>query len=390
LLRKKKICFTAVIEASVRVFLTAHMKAMGPCFDISVAVNTKDRGFLNPFGLDINVEPVPIERKISPLKDLRALLKLYALFRKSNFDAVHSIMPKSGLLSMVAGFLAGVPVRIHTFTGQVWATRRGIARWYLKMADKMIATCATYVLVDSHSQRSFLVKEKVVSEAKSRVIANGSICGVDEERFTPDNEARRSVRAELSIAESDILFLFLGRLTIDKGLLDLAQAFERISGSHDNARLLVVGPDEEDMRARMLASCDDCADKVYFVDFTETPEKYMAAADVLCLPSYREGFGMTVIEAGSVGIPSIGTRIYGIEDTIEDGVTGLLFPIADVNELALRMEQFIANPSLLSVMGKAAQGRARQLFGRQVVVQAMVEFYKSVLLNQGSVGSSGA
>ncbi len=388
-MRKKKICFVAVIELSVKVFLTAHMRAMTPCFDISVAVNTTDRGFLNSFGVDAMVEPISIERKISLLKDLKALFELYFLFRKNRYDVVHSIMPKSGLLSMIAGFLAGVPVRIHTFTGQVWATRTGIARWCLKMADRLIASCATHVLVDSHSQRNFLVDEKVVSEAKSQVIANGSICGVDAQRFAFDPEARKEMRKEFGVSESDIMFLFLGRLTIDKGLLDLAHAFAGLCSRYDKARLLVVGPDEENVKERMLAFCRACAGKLHFVTYTESPEKYMAAADALCLPSYREGFGMTVIEAGSVGIPSVGSRIYGIEDTIEDGVTGLLFPAGDIDALTLGMEKLIADPSLLSGMGKAAQRRSRLLFSREEVVRAMVKYYKKVLSEDAAACCSG-
>ena len=167
--------------------------------------------------------PVKIERKISLLNDVKALFNLYRIFKKEKFDIVHSIMPKSGFLSMLAGFFARVPVRVHTFTGQVWKNSAGIKRFILKTMDKILAICATHILVDSPSQREFLISEGVVSREKSSVIGNGSMCGVDEKKFYFDEEARRSIRKTLGIASDDIVFFFLGRMNRDKGILDSCQ-----------------------------------------------------------------------------------------------------------------------------------------------------------------------
>ncbi len=371
-----KVCFVAVIEASVKVFLVDHFKTMSPFFDISVCVNTKDEGFLRPFGVDVTVIPVQMERRISPLSDVRTLLHLYRLIRKNKFDVVHSIMPKSGLLSMLAAFFARVPVRIHTFTGQVWATKKGFARQLLKSMDKILAACATHILVDSHSQRNFLIEQGVVSERKSSVLANGSICGVDEKRFSPDIKARSEIRRKFAISESHIVFLFLGRLNRDKGLLDLARAFLNIAQQYENACLIIAGPDEGHMKEQILSICSFCSRMIHFEDFTDSPESFMAAADVFCLPSYREGFGIVVIEAASAGIPSIGSRIYGVTDTIEDGVTGFLFSAGDPGDLALKMSTFIENPALIKKMGKAAKARAEALYSKEKVTSAMLDFYK--------------
>ena len=373
-----KACFVAVIEASVKVFLIDHFKTMSPFFDISVCVNTKDEAFLRPFGVDVTVIPTQVERKISLLSDVRTLLHLYRFFRKYKFDVVHSIMPKSGLLSMLAAFFARVPVRIHTFTGQVWATRKGFTRWLLKSMDKILAFCATYVLVDSHSQRNFLIDQGIVSPEKSGVIAEGSICGVDVKRFFPDLKARSEIRAKFAIPENDIVFLFLGRMNRDKGLLDLAWAFSRIGERYDNAHLIVAGPDEEQIKGQMLEVCRLYSHMMHFESFTDSPERYMAAADVFCLPSYREGFGIVVIEAASVEMPSIGSRIYGVTDTIEDGVTGFLFSAGDPGDLALKMSTFIENPELIKKMGKAAKARAEVLYSKEKVTSAMLDFYKRV------------
>ncbi len=378
-MKRRQICIVTAAEITVKAFLVDHLKALSKQYEISVVTNTNNVDFLKPFGLRVNIVPVFIERAISPMRDIRALLRLVFLFRKHRFEAVHSVTPKAGLLSMVAAFLVRIPLRIHTFTGQFWVNHKGIARWCLKTADKTIAYCATHVLVDSHSQRNFLIKEEVVSESKSYVIANGSICGVDTKRFAPSLEGRKKVREELSFAESDIVFLFLGRLTVDKGLLDLAHAFKEISSAHEGSHILLVGPDEENVKERILEICKGCERRVHFKDFTDSPEEFMAAADVFCLPSYREGFGMAIIEAASAGVPAIGTDIYGITDAIEEGVTGLLYPPRDVHMFVSQMLKMIENPTERRTMGEKARERVIRLFSQEKVTSAFVGFYKSVL-----------
>ncbi len=377
-MKGKKICFVAAIELSIRVFMVEHLKRLSREHSIKVAVNTDNADFLKPYGLDVKVFSVKIERRPLPISDILALFRLYRFFRREKFDIVHSITPKAGLLSMFAAYLAGVPIRIHTFTGQVWATAKGVKRWSLKTMDRLLALCATHILADSRSQQDFIVNEKIVPRERSFVIGNGSICGVDSTRFRPDTEARKTLRGQMSIPEENILFLFLGRLTFDKGLLDLASAFSQICRSRENIDLLIVGPDEEGMKERIISVCGDHQERIHFCDFTDAPERFMAAADVFCMPSYREGFGIVVIEAGAAGIPSIGTKIYGVVDAIEDNVTGHLYTPGNVEELAGKMLKMIDEPSVRIGMGGNARERAIRLFSKDLVVEAFFNFYHSL------------
>jgi glycosyltransferase involved in cell wall biosynthesis len=249
----------------------------------------------------------------------------------------------------------------------------------LKTADKALARMATHVLVDSPSQRDFLVCGRVVSAKKSRVLANGSICGVDTFRFRPDSELRKRIRQREGIAEDSVVFLYVGRLKVDKGVLDLAKAFAQLGMDYGKAWLLIVGPDEEGLRSRIERICPSVASRLRLIGFATAPQEYMAAADVLCLPSYREGFGSVIIEGASVGIPAVASNIYGITDAIESGVTGFLHSAGDVAGLQSKMKQMMDDPELRAKMGANALLRARRCFSKNLVTSALLDFYGSVV-----------
>lgn len=377
---KMKVCFVAAVDSTVKVFLVDHIKAISQIFSVDIAVNTPNKSFLKPFDVDVPVVQIGIKREISIFSDAKTVIELYALFRRKRYDIVHSVTPKAGLLSMIAGYLANVPVRIHIFTGQVWVTRKGLSRWFLKALDRILVLCATHILVDSRSQRDFLIEQGIVSNEKSTVLADGSICGVDTDKFSPNVEARKRIRKEYGISESDVVFLYLGRLNRDKGLLDLAHSFNEVCSKYDNTHLVIVGPDEQGVGEEVESICASCKQKVHIAGYTDVPEQYFASADVFCLPSYREGFGVVIIQAASAGIPSIGTKIYGVVDTIEDGKTGLLYHPRDVDGLTSKMIEMIKRPDLRKMMGTNARIRASEKFSKGIATKALVDYYKSLLL----------
>ncbi|WP_281163701.1 glycosyltransferase family 4 protein [Methylophilus methylotrophus] len=216
-----------------------------------------------------------------------------------------------------------------------------------------------------------------MSRQKALVFGIGSIAGVDSQKFKPDRIARQQVRSALNFTEETFLFLFLGRLNHDKGILELAQAY--IRANLPNSGLLFVGPDEQDMQKKISQLPDFLRSNIRFIDYTNTPEQFMAAADVLCLPSYREGFGTVIIEAASCGIPAIASRIYGITDAVAENQTGLLHVAGDVDDICLKMQQIYADKPLYQSLATAAQQRAIQHFDSQVITQAWCDFYGKVL-----------
>ena len=373
----EKLCFVATIPAVVHSFLKGHIRASAEKWSVKIISNPDRAELLSD--LDAQFIPLAIERKVSPWRDLLVFTQLVILFRRERFDLVHSIMPKSGFLSMLAGWLAGVPVRLHTFTGQVWVTKRGWKRNVLKLFDRLIASFATQVLVDSPSQRDFLVAEGVLSQGKGIVIGCGSICGVDEHRFHPNERARDVVRAELSIGSEQTVILFLGRLNRDKGILDLAAAFADIAPQRADVVLVLVGAEEDVPFTQVQEICGAHRERLRRVSFTPDPERYMAAADIFCLPSYREGFGQVIIEAGASGVPTVASRIYGITDAVEDGKTGLLFPVGDVAALTQTLLKLITDRELRQRMGEAARVRALELFPSQKITREMLGLYGALL-----------
>lgn len=372
----KKICYVATLPAVVNSFLRTHIEAAAEKWAVKISSHPNGSELLRD--LDAPFMPLPFERKISIWRDLSALLQLIRLFRRERFDLVHSIMPKTGLLSMFAAWISGVPYRIHTFTGQVWATRRGWKRTALKQFDRLIVLFATHILVDSPSQRDFLVAEKILSDNKGSVIGKGSICGVDGQKFRPDVSARRSIRKELEIGEEQTVILFLGRLNRDKGIFDLASAFGSISARRSDLVLVLVGAEEDAPFERVQEICRASIHQLRKVDFTPQPERYMAMADIFCLPSYREGFGQVIIEAAAAGIPTVASRIYGITDAIADGETGLLFSAGDVPALTKALSILIDNKEYRRQMGEMARTRALALFSSRQITADLMKFYDKV------------
>ena len=375
-MNRKRICLVCAEPATFDAFLAPHAARLGADYEVSVVANGRPR---TADAVNAIFHAVPLARAISPLRDLLALRALVRLFRAERFDAVHSFTPKAGLLAMLAARIAGVEVRLHTFTGQVWATKRGLARWFLRQLDRIVVRCATSVLADSPSQADFLVAQGIVARTGVTVIGDGSICGVNLARFKPDAAARRAVRAELGVVDDTVVFLFLGRLKRDKGVRELAAAFHAASAAHANVALALVGPDEENLQPELRATLADCVARVRFVGQTAQPERYLAAADVLCLPSHREGFGSVIIEAAACGCPCVASKIYGVTDAVEAGRTGLLHPPGDVAALTRCLERMATERDLIATLGGKARARVERLFGERRITDGLAEFYARVL-----------
>lgn len=373
--RPRTICIVAAVPISLTAFMAPHARAMAGTYRIML-VASSDAGVVPELcGPNVTFTRVDISRGISLAADMKALFKLIGLFRRHRFDLVQSITPKAGLLTMVAGRLARVPRRVHWFTGQVWATRTGAGRWLLKSMDRVLAACSTDLLADSSSQRAFLIREGIVGPTRVVVLGKGSTCGVDLRRFRPDPEVRARVRARLGIPNDAAVALYLGRLNRDKGIPELAAAFVASARACARLHLLVVGYDEEGIRSSLEHTLRAAPGRAHFVGPTAEPEAYMTAADFFVLPSHREGFPITVLEAAGCAIPSIGTCIYGLTDALIDGQTGILVPVRDVEALSAAMTRLAVDECVRRDMGTKARQRVERHFSQAKMTAALSSYY---------------
>ena len=361
---------------AVNAFWSSHLEAMRKVYDVSVLVNIVDQQLADvvtkvPPG--VTVIPLKLRREINPLDDLRALLAIRRFLIAKNVKVAITMTPKAGLTGMLAARWAKVPVRMHWFTGQVWQNRKGWMRQLLKTTDRITVRASTAALVDSHTQLDFLTKENIAPRALFEVLGSGSVSGVDCSNFAPDPATRREVRAELGIADDEILLVFAGRVNREKGVPELLEAFGLLKQAGHRVRLLVAGPEEGQILPRPLP------DGVLSVGYTQTLHRYFKASDIFCLPSHREGFGLVLIEAGACGLPAIASRIYGITDAMLDGVTGLLHTAEDSADIAAKAERLINDPVLRQQYGDAARDRALNEFSSSRLTNLLMARIASLL-----------
>ena len=335
----------------------------------------------------VEAKAILIRRQISPIRDLISLFKLFVLFRKENPEIVHSITPKAGLLSMLAAKMAGVPIRIHTFTGLIFPSHSGIMQKLLIKTDQLLCWAATSVYPEGQGVKQDLIKYRITSKPL-KVIANGNINGIDINYFNPalfSSKIKDSLRNELQISDQDLVFVFVGRLVKDKGINELVVAFEKLQ--HQRIKLLLVGSTEPDLDP-LLSSTTNAINSnpnIISVGFRKDVRPYLAISNLLVFPSYREGFPNVVMQAGAMGLPSIVTDINGCNEIILNGLNGIIIPPKDVNALTNALNQFIENPELIKQLSQNARESIVSRFDQQTMWNLIKEEYDKHLAEAGIV-----
>jgi glycosyltransferase involved in cell wall biosynthesis len=380
---KPKVAIIISSPMMVNFFLISQINHLCEKFEITLITGISDNDVaLNEDKINkkINIIRINMQRKISLFFDIITFFRLVKIFKIYKFDIVHSISPKSGLLAQIAAFFFGIQIRVHTFTGQVWASKSGLWRYLLKLVDRLIVKVSSNILVDSYSQRSFLMSENVVNHDNSKVLLNGSISGINEERFTPSQSSYRFFREENGLRNDSKIILFLGRLTKDKGVVDLILAFQKIILNNNNCYLLLVGPDEDNIVKKYVTS-EQLNSKILCFEYTDKPEFFMQVSDLLCLPSLREGFGNVVLEAAMCKVPAVVSDIYGLKDVIEKDVTAFTFSPGNISKLTELLTELISNNHKINEMGDRAHKRAKYLFSTSSINESLVLFYNELLNN---------
>lgn len=323
---------------------------------------------------------VPMERRISLIKDMKSLISLLRVFKGEKPKMVHSMTPKAGLLCMMASFLTGVPVRVHTFTGLVFPTERGLKRRLLMLTDRITCMCATHVIPEGDGVKKDLLLYGITHK-KLRVLGYGNVRGVDMAFYdrTPEVVSKAS---EIQVPGS-FTFLFVGRVVRAKGVDELVAAFSRLIVKHHDVTLFLVGPFEDDVdpigmeTRRLIASCTEI--KALGPKTGVELLAYYAASDCFILPSHREGFPNTVLEAGAMGLPCIVTDINGSREIIKNGYNGLVISTKDVDALYHAMEQMLVASDSRNAMASVARSYVASHFEQSFVRKCLYDYYREII-----------
>jgi len=376
-----KIIRTATVAMSLEVLLKGQLGFLNKHFNC-IAISGKDEHLLQVAKREkVKTIPVTFKRNISPLKDLVSLWKLYKVLKKENPLIVHSITPKAGLLSMIAAYLAKVPIRIHTFTGLVFPSKKGFLQKLLIWLDRLLCKCATHVYPEGLGVQNDLQKFNITTK-ELKVLANGNINGIDTDYFNPSNFSEIQVnelKQSLGISKNDFVFVFIGRLVGDKGINELIAAFKKLT----NSKLLLVGAYEHDLDPLTPETISEinCNANIITTGYKDDVRPYLAISSILVFPSYREGFPNVVLQAGAMGLPSIVTDINGCNEIIVEGENGLIIPVKDENALEIAMFKLLNDKELRLKLAENARSIICNRFKQQLVWDALLEEYKILVLS---------
>lgn len=386
-MEKKKIIRATTVPMSLKAFCDGMLKELSEKYEV-VAVSSPGEDLEWVAAHEgVRTIAVPMERHISLWNDLKSLIRMVGVFRKEKPYMVHSMTPKAGLTCMVAGWLTGVPVRVHTFTGLVWPTSTGLKRKILMTTDKILCACATHIIPEGQGVMDDL-RNGNITKKPMKVLGYGNVKGVDMEVFDPER-FKNNADDNLSISHKPytinhpFTFMFVGRIVGDKGVNELVEAFTQLHEKYQQTKLVLVGPYENNLDPVSELTQNRIEDNPAIVAVgpkfgDDLLVEYMKA-DCHVLPSYREGFPNTPMEAGALGLPNIVTDINGAREIVVNEENGLVVPLKDVKALYDAMERMLTDDALREKIKKNARKMIGDRFERGFVRKCLYDFYDEIM-----------
>ena len=378
----KKICFITTIPLTLKSFVinTAIYIHQNTDWDISF-ICSYDADFARDLPDYIHYFPVTMKRGIS-FSGIKSIIEMFKIFKRENFDLIQYSTPNASLYAAISGKVAGVPVRLYCQWGMAFIGFHGLKRKIFEIEEKFVCSLSTWIEPDSSSNLTLAHEIGLYPKHKGAVIWNGSACGVDLKKFNIAYKERYriAIRSRLNIPLNAFVFGFVGRITRDKGINELLEAFRRISSRNCYIYLLMVGPNEtgENVNSELYQWSKNSS-QIRYIGYTSVVEQYLAAMDTYILPSYREGFGMSVIEAEAMGVPVIVTDIPGPIDAMKDQKTGIIVKKADIDSLENAMDVLYVNPEKTKKMGQNGYIFAMTEFNQEQLFQYILEDRKRLL-----------
>lgn len=383
-----KLIRITTVPLSLKVLLKGQLRYMKDHGFEVVAISSPEKELAEVSEAEeVRTMAVEMTRMITPFKDIAAILRLYRIFKDEKPDIVHSHTPKAGLVAMLAGKLAGVPIRIHTVAGLPLMESKGIKRWVLSQVEKVVYFCSSKVYTNSKNLRKFILENKLTAPEKIKVIRNGSSNGIDTSFFSKENFSQNesnSLMNSIGVKPVDFVFIFVGRMVNDKGLNELVEAFSRISAKYSNAKLLLVGEYEKNLDPVWPKTEMEIRNnpQILTTGFQRDVRPYLAVANALVFPSYREGFPNVVMQAGAMELPAIVTDINGCNEIIENGENGILIPVKDSVSLENSMISFLEDHELVKKLQDKARGLIASRYEQSSIWEAWVQEYQELLFSK--------
>ncbi len=364
-------------------FLVGQVAFMGARVGAIHSASGEAHGLPKNWPLPFSAVEMP--RRISPLPDLIAICRLIKVIRRIDPTIVQGHTPKGALLSLIAATVNRVPIKIFHVHGLPHVAARGIRRILLTIATRVSCLLANKVFCVSHSMRRILIEEKLCLPEKAVVLGNGSIGGIDTQRFDPaaySLEIRRAFRQALGIPETAVVAGFGGRIVRDKGVGDLARAWLDLRSQFPELHLVIAGEAEQQdpvsAETREILSNDP---RIHLIGQCQDMARFYSACDLIILPTYREGFPNVLLEAAAMGLPSVATRVPGCTDAVVDGVTGTLVPPYDPAALATAIAGYVIDPGLRRLHGAAGKARVLRDFQPKTIYLDLYQHYCDLLLS---------
>ena len=382
--RMKKICFVTTVSITLKSFVVETAKYLHEkCgYDVTLICDN-DEEFASSLPEYIHYIPVPMSRGID-ISGFASVLKFYKVFRKEKFDLVQYSTPNAACYASIASFLARVPIRLYAQWGIRYIGLEGTSRKIFKLIEKVVCKLSTHIRSVSPMNMQFAIDEGLYKKEKVKVVGNGGTIGVDMFAYDVSQKElwKNEIREKYNINEKDFVFGFAGRMTTDKGCTELLTAFRNIAESNKNAKLFVVGPVEDISGVNQeLVDWANNSENVIYTGRVENAlmKKYYSAMDVLVHPTYREGFGMVIQEAGALAIPVITTKIPGASEVMVDGESCVLVEAKNTQNLQDAMSDLLCDTEKTKKLGNGAYERTKKLYDRPIMLENQKKEYVRLL-----------
>lgn len=377
-IKHKKILICASSIITINTFLLSFLKELSKFYEVYVTTNLDNINKENIFSIESSYQfkfiHIPIRRKINIFYDLYTLVKLIFIIRKHRFDITLSLTPKGGLLTAISSFINNIKTRIHIFNGQIWYNKKSFKRKFLKSFDLITYIFSNKILCESFSQSDFLKREGFIRK-KINVISYGSLMGVDIELYKPNLKKRLEIRDKLNISLKQKVCMFIGRINKDKGI-DLILAASKYFSNDPKIIFLLIGDNEID--ANEFLNLTSVYENIIYLGHKDNIYDYLNVAEFTILPSYREGFGISVIEAASMEKIALVSNIDGLKDTIVPNKTGFFFDSGNKTDFISKLNYMFNNNSLLKNMGKKARKNVKEKYEKSFVINNYINFIRGL------------